>query len=386
MTSWDSDRVDHRALKGPFVLFGLVVVIGEEVQGRVVAPLQPGAVRERDHGRRVRGRRRQSHRPERRKSVVRRPPDPARVATFRCPRPVQTPRRQYGRNGRRATRVHPSMPSDWPGDVECRRASSLRAVGRCDPSERRVKTPFLAPATWPAVRPGVASSRWTECSASLAGPARRREVGEMRPGTRPAGSTNRRGRPRRWWARSTVDQAAEAGRPGGGSGASPSAARSRRTAWGRSPRRGSAAGPRSDRTPAHQSRTRAFAVRVGVLSKKRRDKWKEELATQFDDRRCGTSGGRGPAVLCLVRDLEDPGLRPHGSSGRGRERRGRAFRSAFRAISVRSSPSNATKAGDGAEADACAAGMATRPCRRAASIHAFRRTFVATPTFAPTCL
>ena len=71
----------------------------------------------------------------------------------------------------------------------------------------------------------------------------------MRPGTRPAGSTNRRGRPRRWWARSTVGQAAGAGRPGGGSGASPSAARSRRTAWG------SVTAPRIRRRPPQRSHT-----------------------------------------------------------------------------------------------------------------------------------
>jgi hypothetical protein len=45
----------------------------------------------------------------------------------------------------------------------------------------------------------------------------------MRPGTRPAGSANRRGRRRRRWARSRAGQAAGAGRPGGGSGASPQA-------------------------------------------------------------------------------------------------------------------------------------------------------------------
>jgi hypothetical protein len=67
-----------------------------------------------------------------------------------------------------------------------------------------VKTPVLAPATRPGVRPGVASSRWgvallrwAECSARRRGPARRREVSEMRPGTRPAGSASRRGRRRR---------------------------------------------------------------------------------------------------------------------------------------------------------------------------------------------
>jgi hypothetical protein len=74
----------------------------------------------------------------------------------------------------------------------------------------------------------------------------------MRPGTRPAGSTNRRGRPRRWWARSTVDQAAGAGRPGGGSGASPSAARGRRTAGG------SVTAPRSRRRPPQRSHPSTF--------------------------------------------------------------------------------------------------------------------------------
>src|SRR4029453_8358188 len=39
-----------------------------------------------------------------------------------------------------------------------------------------------------------------------------------------------------WGARSHAGQAAGAGRPGGGSAASPSAARSRRTAWGSGPR------------------------------------------------------------------------------------------------------------------------------------------------------
>jgi hypothetical protein len=51
----------------------------------------------------------------------------------------------------------------------------------------------------------------------------------MRPGTRPAGAANRRGRRRRWWARSRAGQAAGTGRPGGGSAARPRAARSRRT-------------------------------------------------------------------------------------------------------------------------------------------------------------
>ena len=50
----------------------------------------------------------------------------------------------------------------------------------------------------------------------------------MRPGTSPAGSGNRRGRRRRGWARSTVDQAAGTGRPGGGWAASPSAPSRRR--------------------------------------------------------------------------------------------------------------------------------------------------------------
>ena len=50
----------------------------------------------------------------------------------------------------------------------------------------------------------------------------------MRPGTRPAGSANRRGRRRRWWARSTVGQEAVPGRPGGGWAASPSAPSRRR--------------------------------------------------------------------------------------------------------------------------------------------------------------
>jgi hypothetical protein len=36
----------------------------------------------------------------------------------------------------------------------------------------------------------------------------------MRPGTRPTGAANRRGRRRRWWARSRAGQAAGAGRPG----------------------------------------------------------------------------------------------------------------------------------------------------------------------------
>ena len=71
----------------------------------------------------------------------------------------------------------------------------------------------------------------------------------MRPGTRPAGSTNRRGRRRRRWARSRAGQAAGAGRPGGGSGASPSAARSRRTAWG------SVTAPRIRRRPPQRSHT-----------------------------------------------------------------------------------------------------------------------------------
>jgi hypothetical protein len=72
----------------------------------------------------------------------------------------------------------------------------------------------------------------------------------MRPGTRPAGSTNRRGRPRRWWARSTVDQAAGAGHPGGGWAASPSAPSKRRTASG------SVTGPTIRRGPAQRGQTR----------------------------------------------------------------------------------------------------------------------------------
>ena len=47
------DRVDHDTLIGPFILFGLVVVIGEKMQGRVVGAGQAGAVRERDHRRRI---------------------------------------------------------------------------------------------------------------------------------------------------------------------------------------------------------------------------------------------------------------------------------------------------------------------------------------------
>jgi D-isomer specific 2-hydroxyacid dehydrogenase, NAD binding domain len=55
----------------------------------------------------------------------------------------------------------------------------------------------------------------------------------MRPGTRPTGPADRRGDGRGWWwARSRAGQAAGTGRPGGGSAARPSAARSRRTAWG----------------------------------------------------------------------------------------------------------------------------------------------------------
>jgi hypothetical protein len=71
----------------------------------------------------------------------------------------------------------------------------------------------------------------------------------MRPGTRPAGSANRRGRRRPRWARSRAGQAAGAGRPGGGSGASSSAARSGRTAWG------SVTAPRIRRRPPQRSHT-----------------------------------------------------------------------------------------------------------------------------------
>ena len=70
----------------------------------------------------------------------------------------------------------------------------------------------------------------------------------MRPGTRPAGSANRRD------GRAGVGAIARgsgggAGRPGGGSGASPSAARSRRTAWG------SVTAPRIRRRPPQRSHT-----------------------------------------------------------------------------------------------------------------------------------
>jgi hypothetical protein len=77
---------------------------------------------------------------------------------------------------------------------------------------------------------GRIASRWPECSARRSGPARTTK-GRRDEAPNPC--------------------------PGGGSGASPSAAKSRRTAWGSVPRRGSVAGPRSDRTPAHQSRTPA---------------------------------------------------------------------------------------------------------------------------------
>jgi hypothetical protein len=80
----------------------------------------------------------------------------------------------------------------------------------------------------------------------------------MRPGTRPAGAANRRGRRRRWWARSRAGQAAGAGRPGGGSGASPSAARSRRTAWG------SVTAPTIRRGPAQRGQTRTSIANTPV--------------------------------------------------------------------------------------------------------------------------
>jgi hypothetical protein len=89
----------------------------------------------------------------------------------------------------------------------------------------------------------------------------RREVGEMRPGTRPTGPAGGRGDGRaRWWARSRAGQAARTG-PGGGSGASPNAARSRRTACG------SVTAPRIRRGPPQRGQTRTW------IANARRGSW-----------------------------------------------------------------------------------------------------------------
>jgi hypothetical protein len=82
----------------------------------------------------------------------------------------------------------------------------------------------------------------------------------MRPGTRPAGSANRRGRRRRWWARSTVDQAAGRAAPAAARqpGQAPRGAGAQRGA--RSLRPGSAAGLRSGHARAPQTRTPAGAT------------------------------------------------------------------------------------------------------------------------------
>ena len=97
----------------------------------------------------------------------------------------------------------------------------------------------------------------------------------MRPGTRPTGPAGRRGDGRGWWwARSRAGQAAGTGRPGGGSAASPSAARSRRTAWG------SVTAPRIRRGPQFGPETaiklpRAFGARSG-------DRWTLQGPGRFD--------------------------------------------------------------------------------------------------------
>ena len=118
----------------------------------------------------------------------------------------------------------------------------------------------------------------------------------MRPGTRPAGSglgplTDGDGRAE-WWARSRAGQAAGAGRPGGGSGASPSAARSRRTAWG------SVTAPRIRRRPPQRSHT---------STSKPNTRWSSRAQGQRRGARVSTStresGGDGVGTMAdLQRD------------------------------------------------------------------------------------
>jgi hypothetical protein len=103
--------------------------------------------------------------------------------------------------------------------------------------------PLAALATPPTARPND--------SVSLAGPARAVGAWRMRPGTRASGSAGTRGA--RCRGRGVIErggQVAGTGRPGGGSAASPSAARSRRTAWG------SVTAPRIRRGPPQRGHTR----------------------------------------------------------------------------------------------------------------------------------
>ena len=111
------------------------------------------------------------------------------------------------------------------------------------------------------VPPSITSAR-----PPAAGGCRRNDTAERYRGSGGAGKGRRRSAregPRRvprsagqtgpaapgWGARSTVGQAAGTGRPGGGSAANPSAAKSRRTAWG------SVTAPRIRRGPAQRSHT-----------------------------------------------------------------------------------------------------------------------------------
>ena len=119
----------------------------------------------------------------------------------------------------------------------------------------------------PLVPPSITSAR-----PPAAGGCRRNDTAERYRGSGGAGKGRRRSAregPRRvprsagqtgpaapgWGARSTVGQAAGTGRPGGGSAANPSAAKSRRAAWG------SVTAPRIRRGPA-QGHTRARQPRT----------------------------------------------------------------------------------------------------------------------------
>ena len=118
----------------------------------------------------------------------------------------------------------------------------------------------------PLPRPPSAPHHPRDQTVALRDPARQglRELGAGgpgRPGTRPAGSADRRARRRRGGA---VSEAGSGGRRAGGAGAAARRARARRARGAprraRSPRRGSGAGPHSGRTRAPRTRRLAGAT------------------------------------------------------------------------------------------------------------------------------